>query len=84
LISVHVERRGERRRHGEHGAELPAGGRAVLFGGLLQALLESEGVVKYTWPESVEIFENLPRPPSLKVVRRDVVKGILERSRVRT
>jgi non-ribosomal peptide synthetase component E (peptide arylation enzyme) len=53
---------------------------------LLQALPESElpeskGVVKYTWPESVEIFEDFPSTPSLKVVKREVVKEILERSR---
>ena len=36
----------------------------------------------YTWPESVEIFEDFPRTPSLKVVTRELVKEILERSRV--
>ena len=36
----------------------------------------SEGVAKYTWPESVEVFENFPRTPSLKVVKRDVVTAI--------
>ena len=33
----------------------------------------AEGVAKYTWPESVEVFEDFPRTPSLKVVKRDVV-----------
>ena len=47
----------------------------------LQAFLEDEGVAKYTWPESVEVFETFPRTPSLKVVKRDVVTAILERSR---
>src|SRR4051794_13216873 len=48
----------------------------------LQEFLESEGVAKYTWPESVEVFEEFPRTPSLKVVKRDVVTAILDRSRV--
>ena len=29
----------------------------------------------------VEVFETFPRTPSLKVVKRDVVTAILERSR---
>ena len=41
-----------------------------------------EGVAKYTWPESVEVFDEFPRTPSLKVVKRDVVRQILEGSRV--
>ena len=48
----------------------------------LQGFLDAEGVAKYTWPESVEVFEEFPRTPSLKVVKRDVVKAILERSNV--
>jgi len=48
----------------------------------LQAFLDAEGVAKYTWPESVEVFEDFPRTPSLKVVKRDVVKTVLERSQV--
>jgi acyl-CoA synthetase (AMP-forming)/AMP-acid ligase II len=50
----------------------------------LQAFLDAEGVAKYTWPESVEVFEQFPRTPSLKVVKREVVKAILERTRVTT
>jgi non-ribosomal peptide synthetase component E (peptide arylation enzyme) len=45
----------------------------------LQAFLEAEGVAKYTWPEFVEVFEEFPRTPSLKVVKRDVVTAILDR-----
>ena len=48
----------------------------------LQEFLDAEGVAKYTWPESVEAFEDFPRTPSLKVVKRDVVKLILERSQI--
>jgi acyl-coenzyme A synthetase/AMP-(fatty) acid ligase len=48
----------------------------------LQAFLDSNGVAKYTWPESVEVFEEFPRTPSLKVVKRDVVKAILDREHV--
>ena len=48
----------------------------------LQEFLDAEGVAKYTWPESVEVFAQFPRTPSLKVVKRDVVKLILERAQV--
>jgi non-ribosomal peptide synthetase component E (peptide arylation enzyme) len=48
----------------------------------VQQFLDEEGVAKYTWPESVEVFEDFPRTPSLKVVKRDVVTQILERSGV--
>ena len=48
----------------------------------LQQFLDAEGVAKYTWPESVEVFEDFPRTPSLKVVKRDLVQRILERSAV--
>jgi cyclohexanecarboxylate-CoA ligase len=50
--------------------------------GDLQSFLEREGVAKYTWPESVEIFDDFPRTPSLKVVKRDVVAAILARTAV--
>ena len=48
----------------------------------VQQFLDEQGVAKYTWPESVEVFEDFPRTPSLKVVKRDVVTQILERSGV--
>ena len=48
----------------------------------LQEFLAAEGVAKYTWPESVQAFDEFPRTPSLKVVKRDVVTAILDRSRV--
>jgi acyl-coenzyme A synthetase/AMP-(fatty) acid ligase len=48
----------------------------------LQEFLDAQSVAKYTWPESVEVFEEFPRTPSLKPVKRDIVKLILERSRV--
>ena len=48
----------------------------------LQEFLDAEGVAKYTWPESVEVFEEFPRTPSLKVVKRDVVTLILERPQI--
>ena len=46
----------------------------------LQEFLDAQSVAKYTWPESVEVFEDFPRTPSLKVVKRDVVKLIQDRS----
>ena len=39
-------------------------------------------MAKYTWPESVEVFDEFPRTPSLKVVKRDVVAQILDRGAV--
>ncbi len=48
----------------------------------LHKFLESEGLAKYSWPESVEVFDDFPRTPSLKVVKRDVVKAILDRAGV--
>ena len=46
----------------------------------LQAFLEAQGVAKYTWPESIQVFDDFPRTPSLKVVKREVVREILERA----
>ena len=46
----------------------------------LQDHLASVGVSKYSWPEALEVFLEFPRTPSLKVVKRDVVKAILERA----
>jgi non-ribosomal peptide synthetase component E (peptide arylation enzyme) len=46
----------------------------------LQAFLEEQGVAKYTWPESLQVFDDFPRTPSLKAVKRDLVRQILERS----
>jgi non-ribosomal peptide synthetase component E (peptide arylation enzyme) len=60
---------------------LKAGQRAPTLAEL-QEFLDREGVAKYTWPEFVEIFEEFPRTPSLKVVKGDVVRQILERSGV--
>jgi acyl-CoA synthetase (AMP-forming)/AMP-acid ligase II len=50
----------------------------------LQAFLDAEGVAKYTWPESIELFDEFPRTPSLKPVKREIVKAIVERTRVTT
>jgi non-ribosomal peptide synthetase component E (peptide arylation enzyme) len=46
----------------------------------LQAFLDAEGVAKYAWPESVEIFDDFPRTASLKVVKREVVREIMDRT----
>jgi acyl-coenzyme A synthetase/AMP-(fatty) acid ligase len=48
--------------------------------GDLQEFLHREGVAKYTWPESVVVFEDFPRTPSLKVIKRDVVEEIARRA----
>ena len=46
----------------------------------LQQFLDREGVAKYTWPESIEVLEEFPRTPSLKVVKRDVVRLLVDGS----
>jgi cyclohexanecarboxylate-CoA ligase len=46
----------------------------------LQDFLAAQGLSKYSWPESVEVFDDFPRTPSLKVIKRDVVKAILDRA----
>ena len=46
----------------------------------LQAFLEVEGLSKYSWPESVVVFDDFPRTSSLKPVKRDIVKQIMDRS----
>ena len=46
----------------------------------LQEFLDQEGVAKYSWPESVEVFEEFPRTASLTVVKRDVVREIEARA----
>ena len=46
----------------------------------LQEFLEREGVAKYMWPESVEVFEEFPRTPSLKVVKHGLVEQIVARA----
>jgi acyl-coenzyme A synthetase/AMP-(fatty) acid ligase len=46
----------------------------------LQEFLGAQGVSKYSWPESLEVFEEFPRTPSLKLIKRDIVKAILDRA----
>lgn len=48
----------------------------------LQQFLEREGLAKYLWPESIELFADFPRTSSLKPVKRDIVEQILERTAV--
>jgi len=38
----------------------------------VQVFLGAAGVAKYAWPERVEIFDDFPRTPSLKAVKRDI------------
>jgi acyl-CoA synthetase (AMP-forming)/AMP-acid ligase II len=45
----------------------------------LQEFLEHEGIAKYMWPESIEVFDAFPRTPSLKVVKRELVERIVSR-----
>src|SRR6516164_5748787 len=63
-------------------AIIPVEGRTPPTLDEIQQFLDREGVAKYTWPESVEVFDEFPRTPSLKVVKRDVVTQILERPKV--
>jgi len=46
----------------------------------LQEFLDAEGLAKYSWPEALEVFEEFPRTSSLKVVKRDVVRAIVDRA----
>jgi cyclohexanecarboxylate-CoA ligase len=46
----------------------------------LQEFLEREGVSKYMWPESIELFAEFPRTPSLKVVKRELIRQIAARA----
>jgi cyclohexanecarboxylate-CoA ligase len=46
----------------------------------LQEVLAAEGLAKYSWPEAIEVFDEFPRTPSLKVVKHDVVRAIVARS----
>jgi cyclohexanecarboxylate-CoA ligase len=45
----------------------------------LQEFLAGEGLAKYMWPESIEVFDDFPRTSSLKAVKRGIVDLILER-----
>ncbi len=45
----------------------------------LQEFLDGKGVAKYTWPESIEVFDDFPRTSSLKPVKGDIVKRVLAR-----
>lgn len=45
----------------------------------LQAFLAEKGVAKYTWPESIEVFDEFPRSSSLKPVKGEIVNQILAR-----
>jgi acyl-coenzyme A synthetase/AMP-(fatty) acid ligase len=78
IVPIPDERLGER----ACAAIIAAEGRTAPNLDELQQFLDQEGVAKYTWPESVEVFDDFPRTPSLKVVKRDVVTQILERSGV--
>ncbi|HET6871091.1 MAG TPA: AMP-binding protein [Solirubrobacteraceae bacterium] len=78
IVPIPDERLGER----ACAAIIPGEGKAAPTLEELQQFLDQEGVAKYTWPESVEVFEEFPRTPSLKVVKRDVVTQILERAGV--
>ncbi|MBV8221378.1 MAG: AMP-binding protein, partial [Solirubrobacterales bacterium] len=78
IVPLPDERLGER----ACAAIIPVEGKSAPTLEELQQFLEQEGVAKYTWPESVEAFDDFPRTPSLKVVKRDVVTQILERPKV--
>ena len=78
IVPLPDERLGER----ACAAIIPAQGKPAPTLEELQQFLDQEGVAKYTWPESVEVFDEFPRTPSLKVVKRDVVTQILERPEV--
>ena len=78
IVPVPDERLGER----ACAAIIPVEGKTPPTLEDLQQFLAQEGVAKYAWPESVEVFDQFPRTPSLKVVKRDLVTQILERGAV--
>ncbi len=78
IVPLPDERLGER----ACAAIIPVDGKPAPTLEELQQFLDEEGVAKYTWPESVEVFDEFPRTPSLKVVKRDLVTRILERGAV--
>ncbi len=45
----------------------------------LNAGLEKRGVAQYLWPEMLMLFDELPRTPSLKVKKAEVLKLVLAR-----
>jgi acyl-coenzyme A synthetase/AMP-(fatty) acid ligase len=45
----------------------------------LQEFLGEAGVGKYSWPEHVEVFEDFPRTPSLKAVKREIRSEVAAR-----
>ena len=45
----------------------------------LQAFLGDAGVGKYAWPERIEVFDEFPRTPSLKPVKRDIRAAVAAR-----
>jgi acyl-coenzyme A synthetase/AMP-(fatty) acid ligase len=45
----------------------------------LQAFLEREGLSKYSWPESIVEFDDFPRTSSLKPIKREIVKLVVDR-----
>jgi cyclohexanecarboxylate-CoA ligase len=78
IVPLPDERLGER----ACAAIIPEDGHSAPTLEEIQRFLDARGVAKYTWPESVELFADFPRTPSLKVVKRDLVRWILERSAV--
>ena len=76
VVPLPDERLGER----ACAALILKGGRQAPTLAELQEFLEREGVAKYMWPESIQVFDEFPRTPSLKVVKRDVVQQIVARA----
>jgi cyclohexanecarboxylate-CoA ligase len=76
IVGVDDERLGERAcaalilKSGERAPTLPE----------LQEFLERSGVAKYMWPEAIEVFDEFPRTPSLKPVKRELVQQIVARA----
>jgi non-ribosomal peptide synthetase component E (peptide arylation enzyme) len=46
----------------------------------LQEFLGREGIAKYTWPEALELFDDFPRTPSLKAVKRGIRAEVAARA----
>jgi cyclohexanecarboxylate-CoA ligase len=76
IVPLPDERLGER----ACAAIIPAAGHIAPALEELQEFLTAAGVAKYAWPERVEAFEDFPRTPSLKPVKREIVAAILDRA----
>jgi non-ribosomal peptide synthetase component E (peptide arylation enzyme) len=76
LVGIPDDRLGER----PCAAVILAAGAAGLTLEELTEFLAGAGIAKYAWPERIELFDDFPRTPSLKPVKRDIIARIVARA----